>query len=317
MDNGVLAALTKNIQSALIGKSSAAELVIITLLAKGNILIEDVPGVGKTTLATALVRSLDCGVDGFARIQFTPDTLPSDITGVSIYNMATGRFEYTKGAIMKNIILADEINRTSPKTQSALLEAMEEHQITVDGTTYTLPDPFMVIATQNPVEYSGTYNLPEAQLDRFLMRITIGYPSNADELRMIEQNIKSKAVLSLEAVTSTKDIIRMQNEVCEVKVNRDIISYVINIVNETRNSQNLTLGASPRASLAVVRAAQAAAYYAGRDYVIPDDVIKLLPSLLTHRLILSSEARINHLTAEKVLSTIVSGVKVPVFREYK
>ena len=305
----VIRNLSENIGKIIVGKKDTIELLVIALLAGGNVLLEDVPGVGKTTLANALAKSIDCG---FTRIQFTPDTLPSDVTGLSVYNMQTGKFEFSKGAVMNNIILADEINRTSPKTQASLLEAMEEKQITVDGNTYFLPSPFMVIATQNPVDYLGTYSLPEAQLDRFLMKISIGYPSIEDEKSMVELHIKGSVLKDLEPVTDGKTISSMQDDVKNVKINPDLISYVISIINETRTNPNLSLGASPRATLAVIRAAQAVAYCDQRDYVIPDDIIKIIPSVLTHRLILSSEARINKMTAAKILSVTVSRIPVPV-----
>ena len=305
----VIHALSENIEKAIVGKKETVELLIITLLAGGNLLLEDVPGVGKTTLALALTKSIDCG---FTRIQFTPDTLPSDVTGLSVYNMSTGKFDYSPGLLMNNIILADEINRTSPKTQASLLEAMEEKQVTVDGTTYPLPAPFMVIATQNPIDYLGTYNLPEAQLDRFLMKISIGYPQAEDEKRMVELHIKGNAAKTLLPVTHSATISAMQEEVKNVHVEKDLIPYVIRIIGDTRNSPSLSLGASPRATLALIRASQAAAYIHGRDYVIPDDILKIAASVLSHRLILSSEARINRMTPEKILDGIISRIKVPV-----
>ena len=308
-DRAVLRSLSDNIEKAIVGKRAAVEAVVIALLAGGNILLEDVPGVGKTTLAQALTRSVGCG---FTRIQFTPDTLPSDITGVSVYNMHTGTFDYSPGLLMNNIILADEINRTSPKTQASLLEAMEERQVTVDGKTYPLPAPFMVIATQNPIDYLGTYNLPEAQLDRFLMKIAIGYPSAEDEKTMVQRHIKGNAVGGLGPVTDGAAILHMQEQVKDVTVDQDLIAYVVRITGDTRKTPSLTLGASPRATLALIRVSQAAAYFYGRDYVIPDDIIQMAPSVLAHRLILSSEARVNRMTPEKILENILSRIKVPV-----
>ena len=305
----VLRELADNIEKAVVGKRSAVELVLAALLAGGNLLLEDVPGVGKTTLAYSLTRSIRCG---FTRIQFTPDTLPSDITGVSVYNMKTGQFEYTPGLLMNNIILADEINRTSPKTQSSLLEAMEEKQVTVDGKTYPLPAPFMVIATQNPMDYLGTYNLPEAQLDRFLMKISIGYPSASDEQHMVELYMRGSASKALEPVTDGETILRMQEEVRQVLIDKDLVSYVIRILGDTRKHPGVALGASPRATLALIRASQAAAYMAGRNYVLPDDILKMTQPVLAHRLILSSEARINKMTADKLLADIIERVRVPV-----
>lgn len=310
MENqNVIGVIVKNIEKVIVGKQEVIEYAVIALLAEGHLLLEDVPGVGKTTLANAIAKSIDCG---FNRIQFTPDTLPSDITGVSVYNMQTGQFEFTPGAVMNHIILADEVNRTSPKTQASLLEAMEEKQISVDGKTYPLPAPFMVIATQNPIDYLGTYNLPEAQLDRFLMKLSIGYPSMPDEKRMAGYYIGQSPLKSLEAVTGGQTISAMQEEVKTVKIHNDLISYIIEIMDGTRKDSNLTLGASPRATLALIRAAQAAAYYAGRDYCIPDDILKVIHPVIRHRLILSPEARLNKLTAEKVLDKIIAKYRVPI-----
>lgn len=305
----IIGDIVKNIEKVIIGKTEVIELAVMTLLSEGHLLIEDVPGVGKTTLANAISKSIDCG---FNRIQFTPDTLPSDITGVSVYNMQKGQFEFTPGAIMNHIILADEVNRTSPKTQASLLEAMEEKQISVDGKTYPLPSPFMVIATQNPIDYLGTYNLPEAQLDRFLMKLSIGYPSMADEKRMADYYIKQSPIKTLEAVTDGKSISAMQDEVKSVKIHRDLISYIIDMIDGTRKDTNIALGASPRATLALIRATQAAAYFADRDYCIPDDILKVIQPVIRHRLILSPEARLNKLTSEKVLDKIIAKYRVPI-----
>ncbi len=305
----VIRDIVKNIEKVIIGKREAIDLAVITLLSEGHLLIEDVPGVGKTTLANAISKSIDCG---FNRIQFTPDTMPGDITGVSVYNMQTGQFEFTPGAIMNHIILADEVNRTSPKTQASLLEAMEERQISVDGKTYPLPRPFMVIATQNPIDYLGTYNLPEAQLDRFLMKLSIGYPSMADEKRMADYYIRQSPIKLLEAVTDGKTISAMQEEVKTVKIHQDLISYIIEIIDGTRKDTNITLGASPRAILALIRASQAAAYYNRRDYCIPDDIHKVIQPVIRHRLILSPESRLNKLTAEMVLDKIIAKYRVPI-----
>lgn len=299
----------QNIERVIIGKTQVIEYVIIALLAEGHLLLEDVPGVGKTSLANAIAKSINLG---FTRIQFTPDTLPSDVTGVSVYNMQTGKFEFNPGAIMNHIILADEVNRTSPKTQASLLEAMEEKQITVDGKTYEIPKPFMVIATQNPVEYLGTYHLPEAQLDRFLMKLSIGYPSVSDEKRMVEYYINQNPLHILEPITDGKTIVEMQKEVKQVKVHRDLISYIINIIDATRKDNNINLGASPRATLALIHASQASAYLYGRDYCIPDDILKVIHPVLEHRIILSPEARLNKLTIEKVLSKIIAKFQVPI-----
>ncbi len=305
----VIGDIINNIEKVIVGKTEVIEYAMIALLAEGHLLLEDVPGVGKTTLANAISKSIDCG---FNRIQFTPDTLPSDITGVSVYNMQTGQFEFSPGAVMNHIILADEINRTSPKTQASLLEAMEEKQISVDGRSYPLPRPFMVIATQNPIDYLGTYNLPEAQLDRFLMKLSIGYPSMADEKRMADYYIKRSPLKSLEPVTDGKTVSAMQEEVKSVQIHKDLVTYIIEIMDGTRKDPNIALGASPRATLALIRAAQAAAYYDGRDYCIPDDILKVIHPVIRHRLILSPEARLNKLTAEKVLSRITAMLRVPI-----
>ena len=298
-----------NIEKLIVGKREAIEYTLITLLAGGHLLLEDVPGVGKTTLAKALAQTIDCG---FTRIQFTPDTLPSDVTGLSVYNMQTGKFEYSKGAIVNNIILADEINRTSPKTQASLLEAMEEKQITVDSITYPLSRPFMVIATQNPIDYLGTYNLPEAQLDRFMIKISIGYPSASDEQVMADRFLNKQLSEGLKPVVDGEAIIVMQEEVAEVKVNRDLISFITKFIQATRKDGNISLGASPRATLALIRAAQARAYIFGRTYCIPDDILELIVPVIAHRIILSPEARLAHTKEEKVLADIISKLKIPV-----
>jgi MoxR-like ATPase len=304
----VIKQVSSNIETAVIGKSEVIKLLLTAFIAGGHILIEDLPGVGKTTLANALAKSIN---SGFTRIQFTPDTLPSDITGMTIYNMHTGTFEFSRGAVMNNIILADELNRTSPKTQASLLEAMEERQVTVDGKTYPLPAPFMVIATQNPVDYLGTYSLPEAQLDRFMMKLSIGYPDENAENEMITKNIKGAAVKKLEAVTDGKAIEDIQKEVLEVEIHKDIVSLAVNIVNETRRNPSLALGASPRAAIALAKASQAWAYIDGRNYVSPDDMLKVAPYVLTHRLIVSSEAKLNKQTAKKIITDILSRIKLP------
>ncbi len=307
MKETVVKILTQ-INSVLVGKEQTAELAVITLLAGGHLLLEDVPGVGKTTLANALAKSIDAD---FGRIQFTPDTLPSDITGVSVYNMKTGNFDYMKGAVMHNIILADEINRTSPKTQASLLEAMGEKQVTVDHVIYSLEEPFMVIATQNPIDFLGTYNLPEAQLDRFMMKLSLGYPSVEEEAKMVARNLSGSNVEGVKAVATKEDVINMQQEVLKVTVHEDIIKYIVEIVDATRKNTNVALGLSPRATLAMIRAAQAAAYIDGRDYVIPDDVIKIMIPVAAHRLVLSVEARIAKQKPEEILASIKKSVKLP------
>lgn len=306
-----VADIIHSIEQIIVGKREVIEHSLITLLAGGHLLLEDVPGVGKTTLAKTLANAINCG---FTRIQFTPDTLPSDITGLSIYNMQTGKFEYSKGAIMNNIILADEINRTSPKTQASLLEAMEEKQVTVDGVSYPLPRPFMVIATQNPVDYLGTYNLPEAQLDRFMMKLSIGYPQVGEEKMMADRFLNGLLQPKPEPVVDAETVLQMQKEVEAVKVNQDLISYITKIIQETRKDPNISLGASPRATLALIRASQAQAYVKGRNYVIPDDIISLVLPVLSHRIILSPEARISQTKTSKILKTITSRIPVPVLK---
>lgn len=304
--------MINSIEQLIVGKREAIEYTLITLLAGGHLLLEDVPGVGKTTLAKALAHTIDCG---FTRIQFTPDTLPSDVTGLSVYNMKAGVFEYSRGAIMTNIVLADEINRTSPKTQASLLEAMEEKQVTVDSVTYPLPRPFMVIATQNPVDYLGTYNLPEAQLDRFMIKISIGYPSATDEQLMADKFLDKKFLNMPDSVIDGETIIKMQSEVTDVKANKDLVSFVTKFIQGTRKDSNISLGASPRATLALIRAAQAKAYLDGRTYCIPDDILKLAVPVISHRIILSPEARLAQAKVEKVLKDIIKKIPVPVFNE--
>ncbi|PHV72101.1 magnesium chelatase [Sporanaerobium hydrogeniformans] len=301
--------LINHIEQVVVGKREVIKLVLIALLAEGHLLIEDVPGVGKTTLANTLASSIACS---FTRIQFTPDTLPSDITGLSIYNLQSGQFEFVQGAIMSSIVLADEINRTSPKTQASLLEAMEERQITVDGKSYKLPKPFMVIATQNPIDYLGTYNLPEAQMDRFLMRISMGYPSSLDEKQMIKNFLGNKGRKKIDAVLDVASLCKMQEEVKEVAVSDDLIGYIYEVVYQTRQHEAIQLGVSPRGSLALIRAAQAKAYVSGRDYIIPDDIVAMIDPVLQHRLLLAPEATINRLTPEKILGQIVGKIKIPI-----
>ena len=304
-----IADMVHNMEQIIVGKREVIEHTLVTLLAGGHLLLEDVPGVGKTTLAKTVAQTIN---SGFTRIQFTPDTLPSDVTGLSIYNMQTGAFEYSKGAIVNNIILADEINRTSPKTQASLLEAMEEKQITVDGVTYPLPRPFMVIATQNPIDYLGTYNLPEAQLDRFMMKISIGYPQAGDEKVMADRFLSHQLVKKLESVIDGETVLLMQKEVEGVKMNQDLVTYITKIIQETRKDSNISLGASPRATLALIRASQALAYLEGRNYCIPDDIMRLVHPVLAHRIILAPEARLSQTKVEKVLKSLVAKVTVPV-----
>jgi MoxR-like ATPase len=300
--------LISNIERVIIGKRQAVKLAVIGLLSEGHLLIEDVPGVGKTMLARSLARSM--GVR-FSRIQFTPDMLPSDITGVSIYNQATRDFEFRPGPLMAQIVLTDEINRATPKTQAALLEAMQERQITVDGVTHPLPRPFMVLATQNPIEYEGTFPLPEAQKDRFLMRIRIGYPSPEDEVRLLASQQYRHPIEELEAVASAEDLRQAQDEVKAVYVSPAVEQYIVDILNRTRQHLELSLGGSPRAGLSLYRASQARAALLGRDHVLPDDAKNMVIPVLAHRLILKPGARLRKLTAEELLSDMLQELPVP------
>ena len=300
--------LRTNLASVIRGKDECIEIVTVSLIAAGSILMEDVPGVGKTTLAKALARSIDAS---FHRIQFTPDLLPSDILGSSIYNPVDGSFEFSGGPVFCNVLLADEINRASPRTQSALLEAMNEAQATIEGVCRPLPNPFLVIATQNSVEFHGTYPLPEAQLDRFLVRVNLGYPDAACEAEMLHAQAKRHPLESLECVLSREDVIEMQSEVRDVRVEESLAHYVVEIIRRTRDDARLKLGVSPRGSLMMFRAAQAAAYSHGRDFILPDDVQKVAPYVLPHRLILTSKARYSGVVKADVIADIVSQVKVP------
>jgi len=277
-------------------------------LCQGHLLIEDVPGVGKTMLARSLARSLDCS---FNRIQFTPDMLPSDVTGVSIYNQASREFEFRPGPVMAQIVLADEINRATPKTQSALLEAMQEGQITVDGVTHILPRPFMVLATQNPIEYEGTFRLPEAQMDRFLLRVNLGYPGLDDEIDVLDRQQFQHPVENLEAVSSTDEVIAAQDAIREVFISPDIKRYMVEITRRTRAHDEVYLGASPRGSLTLYRASQARAALSARDYVLPDDVKALVSSALGHRIIMGAGARLRDLNPDTVIKDVLSDVLVP------
>lgn len=310
MDNYELAGKLKdNINQFFVGKEEVVENLLICFLAGGHVLLEDVPGVGKTTLALALARSMACS---FGRIQFTPDTLPGDVTGMSVYHMKTGEFTYQPGAVMHQVLLADEINRTSPKTQASLLEAMGEGQVTVDGAIHMLPQPFLVIATQNPVEFLGTYPLPEAQMDRFMMRLSIGYPDREQEMRMAGQFLQGKSLDKIEAVCQGEDILAMRRETAEVRVKEEVLGYIVDMVGETRKEQRFVLGASPRALLALVRASQARAFLQKRDYVKPDDVKAVAMQVLLHRLALSSEAKIRKENAEGILKSLILKTRIPV-----
>ncbi|MBR6767578.1 MAG: MoxR family ATPase [Clostridia bacterium] len=302
--------LTGNVGKVIVGKEKTIELMMVAILCRGHVLIEDVPGVGKTTLASALAKSLDCS---FKRIQFTPDITPSDITGFSIVNFKSGELEYRPGMIMSQIVLADEINRTSPKTQSSLLEVMEEGQVSVDGTTYAMPQPFIVLATQNPVDFVGTYPLPEAQLDRFFMRISIGYPTPEEEADILERYSSGrKPMEELRPICTSGDILRLQQEVEKVYAAKEIRTYISNIAAASRRSGALQLGVSTRAAIALLKAAQACALLDGRDFVKPEDVQKMAEPVLAHRLVLSPEARMRNMTAQRVLANVMSAVQVPV-----
>lgn len=307
--NMMVSTLKQNIARVVVGKDDVVELLLTALLCEGHVLIEDVPGVGKTTLCSALARSLSCS---FKRIQFTPDITPSDITGFTMPSL-TGEMQYRPGAIMSQIVLADEINRTSPKTQSALLEVMEERQVTVDGVTYPLSRPFMVLATQNPVDFVGTYPLPEAQMDRFFMRISIGYPTVEDEMDILERYCGvSTPMQDLGPVCTAEDVLTMQRQVKEVYCSKEVRAYIAAICAATRSTPYLSLGASTRAAIALIHAAQANALLCGRDYIIPEDVQRLAQSVLCHRFVLSADARMRGYTPEQVLSELLAGVRIPV-----
>lgn len=300
--------ILSNMQKVIIGKPLETELALLALICQGHLLIEDVPGVGKTMLAKSIAKSVGCS---FKRIQFTPDILPADITGVSIYNQKTHDFEFRPGPIMAQIVLADEINRASPKTQSALLECMEEHQITVDGLTHAMPRPFMVMATQNPIEYEGTFPLPETQLDRFLLRINIGYPSIADEIIIMEKQQYVHPIESLEQVADNDELLRLQDAAKQVHVDSLVKEYIVKLVEATRHHPVVYLGASPRGSLALFRLAQAQALLKGRDFALPDDVKALAESALAHRLIVNSSARIQGASGRSIVAEIRESVPVP------
>lgn len=302
--------IIRSMETVIVGKRDIIELTLITLLSGGHLLLEDVPGVGKTTLAKSLAGAVKCS---FARIQFTPDTLPSDVTGMTVYNMQTGEFRYLAGVVMNDILLADEINRTSPKTQASLLEAMEEHQVTVDGKAYELPELFMVIATQNPIEQLGTYRLPEAQLDRFMMKVSMGYPDKIkEETDIVRRIIDGEPLKKLVPITSKEDILLIKEDIRKVTVHEDIISYAVEIARYTRKSRYLTLGASPRAAIALTRAARSRAYLSGRAFTIPEDIAVLAEPVLLHRLVLSSEARLEGKKEKDILQEAIHQTKVPI-----
>jgi MoxR-like ATPase len=294
-----------NVERVIIGKRQEVRLTLVALLCRGHLLIEDVPGTGKTMLAKAVARSLGCS---FRRIQFTPDLLPSDVTGLSIYNQKTQEFEFRPGPIMAQVVLADEINRATPKTQSSLLECMEEHQATIDGTTYAMPEPFLVIATQNPIEYEGTFALPEAQLDRFMLRIRLGYPSQADEQTILDQQKITHPLDDLQEVLSLDELREMQKSVREVYVDPVVADYIVRLVSATRTHPDVYLGASPRGSLALYRTGQALAALSGRDYVIPDDIKALAESALAHRLIIKTSSSMHDVDPRRVVAELLNAI---------
>ncbi|MHB0987730.1 MAG: AAA family ATPase [Bellilinea sp.] len=297
-----------NLEKVIVGKNQTLEFVVVGLLCQGHLLIDDVPGVGKTVLARSLAKSLGCE---FSRIQFTPDMLPSDVTGVAIFNQATREFEYRPGPIMAQIILADEINRATPKTQSAMLEAMEERQVTVDGVTYPLPKPFMVLGTQNPIEYEGTFPLPEAQLDRFFMRVRMGYPALVDEIHILELQQLRHPILDLKSVAEVGELLEVQELVKTIFVSPPVKRYIVEIVRATRDNSDVYLGSSPRGSLGLFRAGQAMAAIQGRDYVLPDDVKFLAEYVLAHRMVVQPAARLRNLSADQIVHEVMANLPVP------
>ena len=301
--------LRGNVQKVIVGKDEVINLAMVAILCEGHVLIEDVPGIGKTTLARAIAASLGCK---FRRIQFTPDLLPSDVTGINWFNQKMQEFEFRPGPVMSQIILADEINRATPRTQSALLEAMQERQITVDGITYPLPRPFLVLATQNPIELEGTFPLPEAQIDRFMLRIVIGYPTEEDEQYILERFRISDPLPELEAVISPDEISALQKERREVRVEVSVRDYLVKVARTTREHAEIDLGASPRATLALYQASQAWAAIQGREYVLPDDIKKIAPHVLTHRLMIAPQAQLRGRKPQELVADIVDSVPVPV-----
>ena len=300
--------IINNIEKVIVGKRHPVELAIVSLLCQGHLLIEDVPGVGKTVLARSLAKSLGCV---FSRIQFTPDMLPSDVTGVSIYNQVSAQFEFRPGPIMAQIVLSDEINRATPKTQAALLEAMEERQVTVDGITHSLPRPFMVMATQNPIEYEGTFPLPEAQLDRFLIRLKLGYPDLNDEINILERQQFQHPVIDLAQVAQADELMAAQEAIKSIHVSQAVKRYIVELTRQTRQHADVYLGSSPRGSLALFRTGQARAAIDGRDFVLPDDIKALVKPALSHRVILGPAARLRDLSTDQILDEVISRVPVP------
>lgn len=304
-------AVIDNVERVIVGKRPSIEMLMVAMLCEGHVLLEDVPGVGKTMLARSLAISLG---GQFNRLQCTPDLLPNDVTGVSIYNQQSGNFEFRQGPVFVNVLLVDEINRATPRTQSALLEAMQEQQTTVDGVTYALPRPFLVLATQNPIEYEGTFPLPEAQLDRFLMRLSVGYPTTADEKILLNHLQREHPIGQLKPVVEATKLIELQRLVWEVFVEESLQDYIVKLVGTTRTHPDLTLGGSPRASLALFKAAQALAAIRGRDHVLPDDIQQLVPVILTHRLLVSPEAELRGRTPQSVLADILEKTPLEISR---
>lgn len=309
MINELASRLRDNVQEVIVGKDEVIDMALAAILCEGHILFEDVPGIGKTTLARALAVSLGCS---YARIQFTPDLLPSDVTGINWFNQKDQAFEYRAGPVMSQVVLADEINRATPRTQSALLEAMQERQVTVDGVSRPIPRPFLVMATQNPIELEGTFPLPEAQLDRFLMCLQIGYPEREEEERILLRFGTQDPLLDLKAVATPEEVREMQEMRKQVRVEESIRGYVLDIARSTREHEEIDLGASPRATLAIYQASQAWAFIQGRDYVLPDDVKRMIPNVLNHRLIISPQAQLRGRDPADLLDTILSEVPVPV-----
>lgn len=306
MKNDIILKILDNLNKVILGKQKTLENVLIALLAKGHLLIEDIPGVGKTTLVKALAKSIDLS---YKRVQFTPDLMPSDIIGINIFNKDEGGFQFKKGPIFNQIFLADEINRTSPKTQSSLLQAMEEGEVSTEDNHYVLDKPFMVLATQNPLEYQGTFPLPEAQLDRFIMKISLGYPDKRNEISILKNSDIIRNISDIHPVATKTDIQDIQDEVSNLTAHDDILDYIIDIANKTRNCNDLKLGASPRASIDLLKASKARAYLYGRNYVIPDDVKEMAVPVLNHRIIISSEARMERRTTEEILQEIINRIR--------
>ena len=303
--------LRDSVQRIIVGKDDAIDLAVIALLCRGHILVEDVPGIGKTMMAKSLAQSLGCT---FTRIQYTPDLMPTDVLGVNFFNQKVGDFEFRPGPVFSQVVLADEINRATPRTQSALLEAMQERQATIDGVTMPLPSPFLVMATQNPIEMEGTFPLPEAQLDRFIVRITLGYPTAEEESDILLRFERDTVLPSLEAVTAAAEVELMQEAVTTIRVDESVRTYIVSIVQATREHNGLTLGASPRAGLALYKTAQAKAAIEGREFVTPDDIKALVAPVLGHRLILTTNSRLHGRTAEQLVSDVLSSVPVPIER---